>query len=150
MPSLRKASLPGSCSLPEQLRTSPSRHPPRGARPLLGAQAGGLDEPSDPPEEGQFSSFWPVVREIMCSASLSAPADKLAEHIISRTTGQKLENWPSSGGSGGSSSPPAWAPRRGRASRRGRREGDVLNCSGKLHDPGKLAFRRLGILPQQL
>jgi len=30
------------------------------------------------------------------------------------------------------------------------REGDVPNCSGKSHDPGKPAFRRLGILPEQL
>ncbi len=29
-------------------------------------------------------------------------------------------------------------------------EGDVRNCFGKLNDPGKPAFRRLGILPQQL
>jgi len=29
-------------------------------------------------------------------------------------------------------------------------EGDIPNCSGKLHDPVKPAFRRLGILPQQL
>ena len=32
----------------------------------------------------------------------------------------------------------------------GRREGDIPNCSGELHDRGKPAFRRLGILPQQL
>ncbi len=30
------------------------------------------------------------------------------------------------------------------------REGDIPKCSGKSHDPGKPAFRRLGILPQQL
>src|SRR5271157_2395310 len=30
------------------------------------------------------------------------------------------------------------------------REGDIPNCSGKLHDPVKPALRRLGILPQQL
>ena len=29
-------------------------------------------------------------------------------------------------------------------------EGDIRNCFGKLNDPGKLALRRLGILPQQL
>jgi hypothetical protein len=29
-------------------------------------------------------------------------------------------------------------------------EGDIRNCFGKLNDPGKPAFRRLGILPQQL
>src|SRR5208337_3924004 len=29
-------------------------------------------------------------------------------------------------------------------------EGDIPNCSGKLHDPFKPGFRRLGILPQQL
>src|SRR5271157_4863049 len=29
-------------------------------------------------------------------------------------------------------------------------EGDIPNCSGKLHDPVKPAFRRLGILSQQL
>ena len=32
----------------------------------------------------------------------------------------------------------------------GRREGDIPIRSAKLHDPGKPAFRRLGILPQQL
>ncbi len=31
-----------------------------------------------------------------------------------------------------------------------RREGDIPNCSGNLQDPGKLVFRRVGILPQQL
>jgi hypothetical protein len=30
------------------------------------------------------------------------------------------------------------------------REGDLPKCSGKLTDPGKPAFRRPGILPQQL
>jgi hypothetical protein len=30
------------------------------------------------------------------------------------------------------------------------REGDIPNCSGKMHDPGKPAFRRPGILPHQL
>jgi len=30
------------------------------------------------------------------------------------------------------------------------REGDIPDCSGKLHDPGKHDFRRLGILPDQL
>ena len=30
------------------------------------------------------------------------------------------------------------------------REGDIPNCSAKLHDPCKPAFRRLRILPQQL
>ncbi len=34
--------------------------------------------------------------------------------------------------------------------RRGIGEGDIRNCFGKLNDPGKPAFRRLGILPQQL
>jgi hypothetical protein len=29
-------------------------------------------------------------------------------------------------------------------------EGDLRNCFGKLNNPGKPAFRRLGILPQQL
>ncbi len=40
-------------------------------------------------------------------------------------------------------------PRLGRPAA-GCREGDIPNCSGKLHDPGKRAFRRIGILPQQL
>jgi hypothetical protein len=31
-----------------------------------------------------------------------------------------------------------------------RREGEIPNCSGRLHHPGKPAFLRLGILPQQL
>ena len=31
-----------------------------------------------------------------------------------------------------------------------RREEDIANCSGKLNDLGKSAFRRLGILPQEL
>src|SRR5271166_259718 len=30
------------------------------------------------------------------------------------------------------------------------REGDIPNCFGKLHDSGKPAFRRPGILPKQL
>jgi hypothetical protein len=29
-------------------------------------------------------------------------------------------------------------------------KGGIRNCLGKLNDPGKLALRRLGILPQQL
>ena len=31
-----------------------------------------------------------------------------------------------------------------------RAKGEIPNCSGELHDPVKPAFRRLGILPQQL
>ena len=30
-----------------------------------------------------------------------------------------------------------------------RHEGDIANCPGKLNDLAKLAFRRLGILPQE-
>jgi len=33
--------------------------------------------------------------------------------------------------------------------REGLREGNIPECSGKSHDQGKPAFRRLGILPQQ-
>jgi len=76
--------------------------------------------------------------------------DRFLEHNVFYTRGQCTiqEGW--NGFRRGASRSGGHGNSPGSNGTDGVREGDVPNCSGKLHDPGKLAFRRLGILPQQL